>query len=315
MTRNFHQDKHQIVDVKNWLKVEPYDGIFAKGAREKKALYAPGIPEYSFLLAGTPYLFKESFNRYPWQFWIEIFSYRLGRLIGIEVPSTFVAFDSSRNVYGALIQWFYKRSDQYVDGGNIMRSLIPDYESKVGKQHNLQTLINADLDGLEELFLDYWSEALVFDALMGNTDRHHDNWGIIYRYPDQQVRAGMAPLFDNGTSMGHEIIESNLVDFTPNKLQKYITSKKAKHHISWDLLDNESLNHSQMVRKFSEQYPQYLEPMKKLIEFDLADVNNILHELTQFDIQIPLSKQRAVFMLELIKARQNELKGVFHEFH
>jgi hypothetical protein len=55
----------------------------------------------------------------------------------------------------------------------------------------------------------FWAKALTFDALIGNTDRHQDNWGIIItrqtEAPNKIKKMRISPVFDNGTSMGHEI--------------------------------------------------------------------------------------------------------------
>jgi hypothetical protein len=50
-----------------------------------------------------------------------------------------------------------------------------------------------------ELFIGY----LVFDALVGNTDRHHENWGVVVMtdaYGDSSY--SLAPTFDHASSLG-----------------------------------------------------------------------------------------------------------------
>jgi hypothetical protein len=57
----------------------------------------------------------------------------------------------------------------------------------------------AHITGSGELFVGY----LLLDALVGNTDRHHENWGVI------RTVAGdlhLAPTFDHASSLGcHEV--------------------------------------------------------------------------------------------------------------
>src|SRR5262249_28640209 len=54
------------------------------------------------------------------------------------------------------------------------------------------------------LFLGY----LLLDALIGNTDRHHENWGIL-QFPPQGGRrvAELAPSFDHASSLGHNLAD------------------------------------------------------------------------------------------------------------
>ena len=52
------------------------------------------------------------------------------------------------------------------------------------------------------VFLGY----LLLDALVGNTDRHHENWGILVR-SSADIR--VAPTFDHASSLGRELNDSN----------------------------------------------------------------------------------------------------------
>jgi len=72
MKEVLRQAQDEVVDINKWRVDEIYDGVFAKGAREKQAIYSPSVATYHFLKPQTRYLFKESFRRYPWQFWIEM---------------------------------------------------------------------------------------------------------------------------------------------------------------------------------------------------------------------------------------------------
>lgn len=76
-----------------------------------------------------------------------------------------------------------------------------------GKNHNFRALkkIFTDLELENRVTLNwqiYWAKTFLFDALIGNTDRHQDNWSIIQDRKNLKIR--IFPIFDNGTSMGHE---------------------------------------------------------------------------------------------------------------
>jgi len=45
---------------------------------------------------------------------------------------------------------------------------------------------------------------LMLDAIVGNTDRHHENWGIL-RTPRLGTPATLAPSFDHASSLGREL--------------------------------------------------------------------------------------------------------------
>lgn len=56
-----------------------------------------------------------------------------------------------------------------------------------------------------DLFIGY----LLLDAIIGNTDRHHENWAIILRSGDRgEAHAELAPSYDHTSSLGRELTDS-----------------------------------------------------------------------------------------------------------
>lgn len=80
-------------DVADW-EVDAEFGVFPQGARAKDAVFAPAIPPEAVLVGEKRYLFKRSKRSYPDQFWGEVIAYRVGCLMGLEVPPAFAAFNS-----------------------------------------------------------------------------------------------------------------------------------------------------------------------------------------------------------------------------
>lgn len=55
---------------------------------------------------------------------------------------------------------------------------------------------------------DLFTGYLLLDALIGNTDRHHENWGILLTN-SQPRRAELAPTFDHASSLGREFTDES----------------------------------------------------------------------------------------------------------
>lgn len=55
-----------------------------------------------------------------------------------------------------------------------------------------------DIHSAAHVFLGY----LMVDALIGNTDRHHENWGMIVGTSSQSREIRLAPTFDHASSLG-----------------------------------------------------------------------------------------------------------------
>ncbi|MGB1014648.1 MAG: HipA domain-containing protein [Nannocystaceae bacterium] len=49
---------------------------------------------------------------------------------------------------------------------------------------------------------------IMLDALIGNTDRHHENWGFLRRRVDERYAYELAPSYDHASSLGRELQEN-----------------------------------------------------------------------------------------------------------
>lgn len=340
MTKLKIQSPDQVVDIAPLLALEQEYLVYPEGKREKSLLIWPDdthpkmkalYQDYQFCKPGRRYLFKLARHTYPAQFWIEVFCYQLGSLIGVDVPPSFVAFNSQSGQPGALIEWFYdpENNERYVRGGDILQSKIIDYDRRKGKQHNFQSIIDLLSEperNLEQEWLADWAKMLVFDALIGNTDRHQDNWGVVYGLSHFAAESDnilgsdnslgrIAPAFDNGTSMGIEIQEDNFSSFyhDPLLLNKYIGN--GKPHLKWDLAEDwrQRGNHDDLLKKIVQKFPATQKIMMDCLDFPRESVEAILEGLQAFKISENLSKTRGDFMLYLLCHRQKHLLSLLKE--
>jgi hypothetical protein len=53
---------------------------------------------------------------------------------------------------------------------------------------------------------------LLFDVLIGNTDRHHENWGIMVLRDQGRPRLHLAPSFDHASSLGRELADDRRIN-------------------------------------------------------------------------------------------------------
>jgi len=335
-----NQAANQVVDITSWSA----DEVYPEGAREKSLLFCPSKVPQDFLKSDHPYLFKYSSHNYPEQFWIEIIAYRLGQLMNVPVPPAFVGYNRSEDRCGALIEWFLRYPDKptkigpvrkfllsglestflrhlvasplsderYVPGGDVMQRIISSFDRKRGTQHNwLDT--NAFCKALEkpkllnENWHKYWAKAFVFDALIGNTDRHQDNWGTMWSWGGKGgVKVRFTPVFDNGTSMGHEIMASKFFAYDDKKkLELYV--ERGAHHMKWQRNDSERMNHGKFLLKFCLEYPESKQWMQECLNFEPKKMEELVMELTSFDVPVRLSIERARFIVKLLHHRYDHL--------
>ncbi len=309
---SFGQPTDAPVDIASW-KVDETFAVYPEGARDKGLLYSPDPSPYRFLVANHRYLFKRAFRRYPDQFWAEIIAYRIGSNLGVSIPPTFVAWHSGTGVCGALSEWFLaypgKPIERYVPGGDILTSMFGDYDRKRGRQHNFEAIeryltVMENNGTLKGCWRGWWCDTLLSDALIGNTDRHHDNWGLLW---STENSARMAPVFDNGTSLGHEIFPCKMPTFSDDKrLHDYMS--RGCHHMRGHVRDERRISHEASIQYLLGRWPDMRGHIEnRLAGFDDANIRSIITGMTQFVIPIPLSAARAEFVVRLTTARYRAL--------
>lgn len=311
------------LDVASWPEDEEYP-LFPEGSREKRLLHCPEPPPFAWLIGGHRYLFKQSRRIYPEQFWAEVVASRLGRITGVDVPPAYAAWNSRTGQCAALIEWFWGRPSSppqgFLSGGMFMKDMIPDFDHVKGRQHNfghIDALCHAlDRTGRphkrprpsDRPWFLAWARILTFDALIGNTDRHQENWGFIWTRVGSPPRLEMklGPAFDNGTSLGHEHPAEHFGRFEDdNYLRRYIA--RGHHHMRWRLDDPKPCGHIELLLKLVTKEPECRLVMLSVLRCTDDERESAIMPLTELRLPVPLTTERARFMLRLLKARRAHL--------
>jgi|WetSurMetagenome_2_1015567.scaffolds.fasta_scaffold19288_2 hypothetical protein len=327
------EDWNSVICIDDWKPDDSsYEkGYYPEGTREKAVYLSPDDVDNLPLRPKWRYLFKKSRDRTPWQFWMEIMAYRIGHIMGVPVPPAYVGLSNKENpgqaVYGALIEWFYSGSERYIEGARLIRPLIPGFNDKTGEQHNLQTLLNIpmfkDVPDAEENrrnMLNYWAAVLAFDTVIGNVDRHPENWGVIVPAEFEKaplVKLRPSPAFDNGTAMSYEQPEEHFDRFDDEKYAlRYLTkARRAKHHMRWSLEEKGNLNFYDFMRRFVREYPHTKEAVLQRLQFTEGNLRARLDGLPTITVNegCRLTQRRLDFTLKLILKRTALLKSAMEK--
>ena len=313
------QNKDEIIDISGWYLDE---AVYAEGSLTKSTWFAPPVDDFDFIVKNHRYLFKQGRERAPWQYWSEIVASIIGEEIDVNVPACFAAIDSDTGREGVLIEWFYghpnSRSVRYTPAEQWYTRINPDFDTKRGDAHNL-----ADAEticrflGQHGLFMGQkWRvelfKYLVFDALIGNVDRHQNNWGFLWTDTNKGQVVSLSPAFDNGTSLGYEILEEKLKNFdSKERVTTYVA--KGTHHIRLVRGAARKPTHIDLLLYYLDKYKSLggLEiVIEKVITLDLESLASDLYLLTEYDMPTRLSEKRVSFMLNLLKARKEKISAL-----
>lgn len=147
------------------------------GTRDKKIYLNPED--------GELYYFKQSFKKgqrnYKHEFWSEIIASEVGQLLGFDILPYHIAIRG--NIVGCISKSMINQaSEELIEGGKYLQAFDNTFKPeniKLRNQYSFDLILNALVTFNKEKHLKELIETILFDALIGNSDRHQENWAII----------------------------------------------------------------------------------------------------------------------------------------
>jgi hypothetical protein len=163
----------QYFDIRKWNE-QPW--FSTGGTRDKK--YVQGS-DSEF------YYFKTSLHKtnkdYKYEFWSEVMASQIGLMYGFNMLEYHVAYDGSK--VGCISKSMFTPNDEELnEGGKYIQAYLPSFDPSLKEYRKLYSfqLIEKTLQHFKyDKYIDNIIEIIVFDALIGNSDRHQENWAFI----------------------------------------------------------------------------------------------------------------------------------------
>jgi hypothetical protein len=147
--------------------------------------------------------------------WAEKVGAEVAGLLGL--PAARYEFAQWNERVGVLTPTFVPENCTLLLGNELLSELFPDYGAHSPRyrrpEHTLRRVLDILGGRVVGLPSDWTSPGwiadprdvfcgyLVLDALLGNTDRHDENWGIIHSGPERRPQDILAPTFDHASSL------------------------------------------------------------------------------------------------------------------
>jgi hypothetical protein len=161
---------------------------------------------------GVPFLFKEG-RPSTGENWAEKVACELCALL--ELPHAAYDLAEWRDTKGVVTRSFVPPGGRLLLGNELLARFVKGYTADrryKQTQHTVSAVMAILHSKTVELPVSYKTEAIVLaadlfvgylmlDSWIGNTDRHHENWGLIVIPPR---RVELAPTFDHASSLGRE---------------------------------------------------------------------------------------------------------------
>jgi hypothetical protein len=129
------------------------------------------------------------------------------------------------------------------------------------------------------------AEYLVLDAIIGNTDRHHENWGILRKKTASGWMGFLAPTFDHASSLGRELLDTGKGKSRQKILENESIGQyleKAPGGIYWKSSDSKGISPLELVRRGYGAYPKLFTHAVRLIErLDEKMIEGIIEDIPE----------------------------------
>lgn len=238
-----------LLDVSNWERDFKRQ---ASGTREKFWLINP--------FSQQEYLFKVP-REGTGEHWAEFIASQLGQRLGINVVNATLAIH--KNVLGTISPNFVQRSkgEAFSEGGDLLYSFLDNNFDRYSLiQYNFPNVIQTlSSYGLEQNFI----TIPVFDAIIGNQDRHCDNWGIITTGSEYRL----TPIYDNGSSLGFNLQE--------DKIQQMLKSD--------DMFKGYISRGRSLIGLPPKKKPKYLDLLSYIDLHFPKEISDVLEKLSNYD--------------------------------
>lgn len=310
----------QLYDISRWHELPSSQ---TEGTRDKRKI----LSSYD----GTPYYFKTSFSRgerdYKTEFWSEVIASRIGALCGFNVLRYDVAVINTEQeqLIGCISKsLFVEGQEDMISGYNLIVQYTPDFCERYKERgyHSLPLILDTlkahDIAHVFDSVLDMW----LFDAIIGNGDRHSENWAVIRdKRPDSQGKdwsVWLAPIYDSGSSLGRELTEERIVQHlnNPEQMMRYIGRSTA------DIAVKAGGGRSvfEYLPSFIKQYHDRLIPrFHQLMQTKSEELRSVIFDVDRdivgsVPIEYRLSEERKELIYQLIIERIRRINKAVTEY-
>jgi hypothetical protein len=280
--------------------------------------------------------FFKTYTHNPREIWAECLASHVAELVGIPAQSVTIKIapgtlvKAMRDRYGNVLPKDWKPI------GTLARNIFPKniditYGSAIVgtpsdplSLEQVENKIKAKYYAAEDL-LESFSDMIVFDVLIGNMDRHHENWGVCEdkKYKQQLLfdkkqlvnLRNFTPLFDHGSSLMFELSDKDVADMTidETRLHQYVEGNKFGYLLDSD--GNKSNPFELLIRhlaKANNWEPRIKKSLGKIKGLDLL-------ALAELIIQMPIPEEleyddkRRKLLYKSLLLRYNKLVKIYEK--
>ncbi len=178
------------------------------------------------------------------------------------------------------------RLGEMIHGNEVLAGYIEHYDrTKLRGQteHTYANIMRALKKAVpEDSYVDVMTRfagLLVLDALIGNTDRHHENWALL-RLWKGGGSIELAPSYDHASSLGRELQDDRRKELLVSGVDAYV--RRGRGAIFGKSTGRHADNPLELVRWAAKQDPSWFHPwLDRAREISLVQIEDILQQMPE----------------------------------
>jgi len=296
--------------------VDPYPIIEVQDDAKEDTEQLGSKPKFWISLESERWLYKST-RPGTGEDWTEKVAAEIAAFLDISAAEVNLA--TFRGQRGSLSRNFVNvaSGEALVHGNEILPLHVTEYDSeKIFSQsdHTIQNIVRSvkniteflggdDLQILRDL-----ASYMVLDAVIGNTDRHHENWGLLYKLDadGENLLLRASPSFDHASSLGRELsAEKAHQIISENRVESYV--RRARGGIYRGSGDKKGENPLELALVAAKFCPDFFQPALSKIPRLTDDVIESLVDRVPNSLAAKTSKDFAKIM---IRFSRNKLMKV-----
>ena len=260
-----------------------------KGTREKRTVLDN---------KGNKAIFKyEMYDKSCSEACSEKLSYEIAKVLGYECAHIELALDANGTL-GILNYLFVDiHREEHIDAIAYIKK-----NNETRSQFYTLENIKKCLDMLNTNLFYQFLKIMVFDALVGEQDRHEENWGIIRKNGEYKL----SPLYDNGCNLLREFYKEENAEKYYNGLKDFDAYiKRSKTLICKK--DGSKYKHFELIKDLYNIYPhQIREEIVNLEKLTDSKIENIVNKMPDYII----TAKHKEYIIRYIKIRKQILLDI-----
>ena len=234
------------------------------------------------------WLFKEA-REGTGEDWAEKAASELAHIFDVSAATVELAEFEGRRGCASLSFLHPEEGEALIHGNEILAGIVLGYDRAKKFHQSDHTLENIEkaicklfpAEAVHKGVLANLAGYLVLDALIGNTDRHHENWALLFQLKKvgdaADLKLQVAPSFDHASSLGRELLDPKRLNLLRSgAVGKYVRSGQGAIYLGTS--DKHGANPLRLVEFGARQFPEYFLPtIRQLKQRSISDLQQVLN--------------------------------------